>query len=102
MKIFLNQQHPGHVFAQTDLIDLAVFQVLDATAIPEDELLNIKRKNPNYAITEPLGKYFMLLPVEFIVENPDLIPDNQEASIAAKLFNAVGAFWHDHYISQNN
>ena len=67
----------------------------------EDETMQWKRDNPNYAATEPCGKYFLMRIVEFKLENP---PDSDQelAKVAIKFLLKGGDIWHDHYIMTGN
>lgn len=78
----------------------AVFSVLNATNMPETELLEWKRNNPSYSVTEPFGTYFLvsLSALKFKIEIP--LDEAQKLVTSMMLFAADS--WYDHYVTCNN
>jgi len=95
------EQHPNIVLVYLDDKNYAALEVTDASDMSEQDILQWKRDNPNYSVTEPCGKYFLLRIVECILENPP-DTDRELAKMTLQYLKTGGEFWHDHYITSGN
>lgn len=69
-KTIIPESHPNIVLVKISSSDYVAFEVIDASNMTHEEEVLWKQNNVNYAVTEPLSKYFSLKVDEIILKNP--------------------------------
>lgn len=100
-KTIIPESHPNIVLVQISASDYVAFEVIDASNMTHEEEVLWKQNNVNYAVIEPLSKYFLLKVYEITLKNP---PESDEElrAFMSKYMLIAADYWHDHYTTLNS